>query len=122
MRRLWTQQGGTTGLGLGVSESLCRSLMARYQAGDLAAFEMLRTRLAPGLSAHLSARSADGRCDPDRLDAVFVTLHRARRTYNPSQAFEPWLADIVRLAGVRCDSDDRQGLREPGAGRGRPGR
>jgi hypothetical protein len=54
--------------------------------------------------AHLHAAMAGvgtlrGRPDLQYLDAVFVTFHRARRTYNPSQAFEPWLADIVRLAG-----------------------
>ncbi len=71
-----------------------RSLMARYQAGDAAAFESLYRQLAPDLR-RLALRGQHASAADDVVQEVFIELHEARRSYDPRKPFEPWLMAIV---------------------------
>jgi DNA-directed RNA polymerase specialized sigma24 family protein len=88
------------------SEGQYRSLMRRYQAGDGQAFEALYARLAPDLEAYLETLLPGCTADRTLVDEVFITIHRARRSYDPRQSFEPWVAAIARHVA--------QGRRPPG--------
>ncbi len=74
----------------------CRTLMARYQAGDRQAFEGLYRRFAPVLSESLGTLRPDLRRDPALVDDVFLAIHAARRSYDPRRPFEPWAMAIAR--------------------------
>jgi len=73
-----------------------RSLMRRYQAGDAQAFETLYARLAPDLAAYLEEVAPGSRPDASLIDEVFLTIHHARRSYDPRRPFEPWVTAIAR--------------------------
>ena len=72
-----------------------RGLMERYQGGDAQAFEVLYGRLSQDLRAYLDALVPAGH-DGALLDEVFLTIHRARRSYDPRRPFEPWVISIAR--------------------------
>ncbi len=82
------------------------TLMARYQAGDGAAFEALYRELAPRLRRELLSLSCDAWRVDDLVQRTFLDIHRARRTYNPRSPLMPWVQAIVRHVVL---SDVRQG-------------
>jgi RNA polymerase sigma-70 factor (ECF subfamily) len=73
-----------------------RSLMVRYQAGDREAFEALYLRLAPDLGAYLDSLGTRSARDSQVIEAIFLQIHQARRSYDPGQPFEPWVMAIAR--------------------------
>jgi RNA polymerase sigma-70 factor, ECF subfamily len=78
--------------------------MAAYQAGDLAAFDVLYGRLAPSLRRFLLALSHDDTWVDDLVQETFLQIHRSRRTYNASFPVQPWafaIAHHVFLMGRR---------------------
>ena len=68
--------------------------MARYAAGDDAAFEVLYEALAGRLHAYLRRHAPDG-CD-DLLQETFLRMHRARGTFVTGAAVLPWAFAIAR--------------------------
>jgi RNA polymerase sigma-70 factor (ECF subfamily) len=72
--------------------------MAATQSGDGVAYESLLRELLPLLRAFVRKRLAQDAASEDVVQAVLLSLHRARHTYRPEQAFEPWLWAIARNA------------------------
>ncbi len=79
-------------------------LMARYQAGDLEAFEEIY-RETVGEVERYFARHAEASDRSDLVQEVYLQVHRARRTYRRDLPFQPWLFAIARhvalMAGRR---------------------
>jgi len=71
-------------------------LMVRYQAGDASALEELYRRHAAALMRFVTWLSRGGLASEDLLQDVFLQVHRARRTYQPSRAARPWIFGIAR--------------------------
>jgi RNA polymerase sigma-70 factor (ECF subfamily) len=73
-----------------------RRLMRAAQAGDAAAYRALLGEIAPLVRGRVR-RELGGGLDPeDVVQDVLLSLHRARRTYDPDRPFLPWLMAIVR--------------------------
>src|SRR3954451_19132406 len=78
----------------GDDDELAR-LMVAYQAGELAAFELLYGRLAAELRRYFPATAADGAAQ-DLVQETFLAIHRSRRTYQPPLPVRPWVFGIAR--------------------------
>ena len=70
-------------------------LMARYQAGDLGAFEEIYRETVQEVAQYL-ARHAEARDRSDLVQEVYLQVHRARRAYRCDLPFRPWLIAIAR--------------------------
>lgn len=70
-------------------------LMARYQAGDLEAFEEIYRETVHEVERYL-ARHAEASGCADLVQEVYLQVHRARRTYRTDLPFRPWLMAIAR--------------------------
>lgn len=70
-------------------------LMARYQAGDLGAFEEIYRETVQEVERYL-ARHAEASDRTDLVQEVYLQVHRARRTYRMDLPFRPWLFAITR--------------------------
>jgi RNA polymerase sigma-70 factor, ECF subfamily len=70
--------------------------MARYQAGDVDAFDRLYAGLAPTLRRYLSSQARDSAWADDLLQETFLQIHRARRTYDHACPVQPWAFAIAR--------------------------
>ncbi len=72
-----------------------RELVARYQRGDLAAFEVLFARLAPRLRWYFEAFGGTVAPLDGLVEETFREIHRGRRTYHPASPFDQWLFAIA---------------------------
>ena len=90
-------------------------LMARYQAGELAAFERLYGLLAGELQAYFAAAVRDAALARDLVQDLFLEAHRGRHTYLPPLPVRPWLFGIARhvLGRHRRNAWRRQRHEEP---------
>jgi RNA polymerase sigma-70 factor (ECF subfamily) len=73
-------------------------LMRAVQDGDAAAYHRLLREILPLVRGRVR-RELGGRSGPDAEDVVqdvLLSLHQARRSYDPSRPFVPWLLAIVR--------------------------
>lgn len=75
--------------------------MARYAAGDIAAFRRLFAMLGPTVRAFFMRSFRDPAVADDLLQATFLKLHRVRATYRPELPVRPWLFTIA--ASIRRD-------------------
>lgn len=88
-------------------------LMARYQAGDEAAFDELYERLARSMRGYLRTMVPMGSDVEDLLQNAFLQLHRSRQSYLPGQPVRPWVFAIARHVGLMARrSSGRRGKRE----------
>jgi RNA polymerase sigma-70 factor (ECF subfamily) len=95
--------------------------MARYAAGEDAAFGELYDALAPLVYQYLLARVRNRALAEDLLQQSFLHVHRARASFIPGAAVRPWLFAIARRlmidAARRRRLEDEhlltQQLREP---------
>lgn len=74
----------------------------------MGAFEALYERVVPDLREYLRSviPGADG--DAGLLEEIFLTIHRARRSYDPRVAFDPWAMAVARhVASARRPSNRR---------------
>jgi RNA polymerase sigma-70 factor (ECF subfamily) len=102
--------------------------MARYAAGDEAAFQRLFSLLAPRVHAFFLRSFWDRAVADDLMQTTFLRLHRARASYRPERPVIPWvltIADNVRRDELRrryrlppeVDQVEMdQGEGEPGSG------
>jgi len=88
-------------------------LMSRYQAGEIAAFDLLYAELAPRLLQYLTALCRHAPHARDLLQETFLQIHRARRTYRPGLPLRPWVFAIARHVWLM---DLRTRARRPVAG------
>ena len=77
-----------------------QDLMARYQAGEEAAFGEIYGLLARSVRAYLRTLVPAGTDVEDLVQNAFLELHRARRTYLPGQPVRPWVFAIARHVGL----------------------
>jgi RNA polymerase sigma-70 factor, ECF subfamily len=75
-------------------------LMARYQAGDLAAARLLIKRISPQLHRFFETRSANRADADDLLQEAWLRIHRVRHTYRPGNPLLPWIYAIARRARI----------------------
>ena len=71
-------------------------LMARYQAGELEAFDALYAALAVPVRQYLTALARDRGHAQDLLQETFLQLHRSRRAYRTELPVRPWIFTIAR--------------------------
>ena len=72
------------------------TLMARYIAGDLEAFDALYAQTSGRVFAFQMAMTRDRTRADDLCQTTFMKLHRARAGYIPGAAVMPWLMAIAR--------------------------
>lgn len=70
--------------------------MARYQAGDVRAFEALYRALAPPLFGYLLRLTRRRELAEDLVQITFAKVHRARFSYLQGAPVLPWLFAIGR--------------------------
>ena len=73
-----------------------RELMREYQGGRFEAFDDLYAALAPALRRYLMSHVRDAAKADDLVQDVFLQVHRARHTYDPSYPVTPWVIAIAR--------------------------
>lgn len=83
--------------------------MVAAQAGDRAAYETLLRDCIPFIKmvAHRQGMPPDG--VDDVVQETLLTIHRARRTYDPNRSFGAWLRTIAQrraIDGLRRRSRD----------------
>jgi RNA polymerase sigma-70 factor (ECF subfamily) len=74
----------------------CDTAMARYAAGDEAAFAVVYDELAPRLYGYLIRQTRDGARSEDLVQQTFLQIHRARATFLPGAEVLPWAFAIAR--------------------------
>jgi len=70
--------------------------MLAYQGGSKGAFEELFARYRTRLFNYLRRSLGDSVQAEDLLQTLFLRVHRARETYEPSAAFSTWIYTIAR--------------------------
>lgn len=75
--------------------ALC-TLMQRYLAGELDAFDGIYGALAGRVRGYLLSQCRDAARADDLLQETFLQMHRSRRTYEPGRPVTPWVFAIAR--------------------------
>ncbi len=70
--------------------------MAEAQRGDANAYGALLDDIGPMLMNFLRRRVRNAEDAQDVYQEIFMALHRARHTYQPTRPLEPWLFAIAR--------------------------
>ena len=87
--------------------------MARYQAGEEAAFEEIYGRLARSVRGYLRTITPPGADVEDLVQNTFLQLHRSRQSYLQGEPVRPWVFAIARHVGLMTRrSAGRRGRRE----------
>ncbi|MGH7964920.1 MAG: RNA polymerase sigma factor [Candidatus Binatia bacterium] len=89
-------------------------LMLAYQRGETEGFEELFARYRTRLFNYLRRSIGDRAQAEDLLQTLFLRVHRARATYQPSAAFSTWLYTIARNL-VRDTLDKKRVEKNTGA-------
>ncbi len=82
--------------GASVAETDLADAMARYQRGNMEAFETIYSTLSGALRGYLGALAKDRVLADDLLQETFLQLHRVRHTYQPPLPVKPWVYAIAR--------------------------
>lgn len=83
--------------------------MRAAQRGDAHAYESLLHALVPSLRGFVRHRLADPSAAEDVVQAVLLSIHRARHTWRAERPFGPWWRAIARNALI--DAARRRGRR-----------
>ena len=84
-------------------------LMAGAQRGDTNAYAELLNEIGPTVIKFLRRRVQDADAVQDLYQEIFLSLHRARHTYQPTRPLEPWLFAIARH--IVADHEQRRRAR-----------
>jgi RNA polymerase sigma-70 factor (ECF subfamily) len=76
-------------------EAEATALMIRAQQGDGAAYAALLTALASSAKQYVRNRFGDVPWVDDVAQETLLTIHSARRTYDPRRPFAPWFYAIL---------------------------
>lgn len=90
-------------------ETRANHAMARYAAGDDAAFGELYDAVTPKLQRVLRRLLADRSRLPDLVQETFLRVHGARRSFRPGAPAIPWILTIARRLVI---DSHRRGNRE----------
>jgi RNA polymerase sigma factor (sigma-70 family) len=74
--------------------------MAAAQRGDAAAYQALLRECLPIIAATVRAQGISGDRMDDVVQDTLLTIHRARRTYDPARPFLPWLRALARRRAI----------------------
>jgi RNA polymerase sigma-70 factor (ECF subfamily) len=74
-------------------------MMVAAQSGDAASYRRLLGELGAWLKRYYARRLPPAMVD-DTVQEVLLAIHEKRHTYDPGQAFGPWLAAIARYKWV----------------------
>ncbi len=85
--------------GVRLAESDWRALMMAAQSGNAALYRRLLGEVSNWLHRYYVRRLPSAMVD-DAVQEVLLALHEKRHTYDPSQAFAPWLAAIARYKWI----------------------
>lgn len=87
-------------------------LMQSYQMGEYEAFQELYRRYASKLYGYLRQRIKEHAAVDDVFQMTWAKLHRARKAYDVSYPFAPWLFTICRNAMLdQVRQVQREGVR-----------
>jgi len=92
--------GAVGGRRRGVDEELLRTLMVRYQEGDLDAADELVRRLAPLLFGFLGKSGRSRSETEDLVQQCWLRIHKSRHTYRSTEPVLPWIFAIARHASL----------------------
>ena len=84
--------------------------MVAAQAGDRAAYETLLRDCIPFIQRVARGQGVPSDFVDDVVQETLLTIHRARRTYDPSRSFTAWLRTIAQrraIDGLRRDGRTR---------------
>jgi RNA polymerase sigma-70 factor (ECF subfamily) len=70
--------------------------MARYQGGEIEAFEELYRRTLPMIRGYFGALAREPARVADLAQECYLQVHRSRATYDPRLPFKPWLFGVAR--------------------------
>src|SRR5215475_10429514 len=76
-------------------EGEATALMIRAQEGDSQAYATLLTMLSSTARQYARNRVGDVAWLDDVTQETLLTIHRARRTYDPRRPFAPWFYAIL---------------------------
>ncbi len=76
-----------------------RALMVAAQRGDATAYRRLLAALDAWLHRYFARRLPPATVD-DAVQDTLLAIHEKRHTFDPGQAFEPWLAAIARYKWI----------------------
>jgi RNA polymerase sigma-70 factor (ECF subfamily) len=76
--------------------------MARYAAGDDAAFGELYDELAPLLQRYLARRTRDEALVEDLVQQTFLKMHKGRGRFIPGAPVRPWACSIAVRLLIDC--------------------
>jgi len=83
----------------GMAESDWQGLMIAAQAGNGGAYRRLLEEVGVWLKRYYRRRLPPSMVDDAAQDAL-LALHQKRHTYDPTRAFEPWLAAVARYKWI----------------------
>jgi RNA polymerase sigma-70 factor (ECF subfamily) len=86
------------------------AMMAAAQAGDGRAYETLLRACAPIIASVGARFGLSGALLEDTVQETLITIHAARRTYDPARPFLPWLRALARHRAI--DAARRRGRTE----------
>lgn len=86
--------------------------MVRAGNGDRAAYRKLLEEVGDVMHAYLRKNFGDGDFVEDCVQECLLSIHRARKTYDPARGFRPWMftitrhkaIDFLRRGGMRASS------------------
>jgi RNA polymerase sigma-70 factor (ECF subfamily) len=84
---------------LALTESDWRALMVAAQSGNAEIYRRLLTEVSAWLHRYYVRRLPTPMVD-DAVQEVLLAVHEKRHTYDPAQAFGPWLAAIARYKWI----------------------
>jgi RNA polymerase sigma-70 factor (ECF subfamily) len=91
-----------------VGEAPADVAMARYSAGDDAAFALVYDRLAPRLHGYLLRCTRDAARAADLLQETFLHMHRARERFMVGCRVTPWAFAIARRLAIDSARRERR--------------
>ena len=93
------------------------TMMVAAQAGDRGAYERLLRGCSPLIRRVVRHQGVQGDRVDDVLQEVLLTVHRARRTFDPTRSFSAWLCAIARRRAIdalrRRGRQDRREIHSP---------
>jgi RNA polymerase sigma-70 factor (ECF subfamily) len=76
------------------------TLMVGDQRGQRAPVEELVRRISPRLLRYFAMSGSSGQDAEDLLQECWIRIHKARRTYRPSEPLLPWIFAIARYTRI----------------------
>ena len=86
--------------GMTETEARLAALMASAQDGDRAAYERLLRACLPVIQAVARGQGVPADRVDDVVQDTLLTVHNARRTYDPARPFTPWLRAIAQRRAI----------------------